>query len=233
MSADEVNLLERRYFNFLIKLFEAKGTTFTKNLLSQYSIRENWLDYSGDMSFVQRGLESVIQGIIFESVDWEICSTPEGSDSVFQTSRAMIHIDAKAYKYSDGDATGNKITLGPNQTSCFTENHLIYNNVPFISNLPHFYNHRMFGQIPCLTYFIKLIYNLDNELESFRNFRLILCSLPNGILNENIGISHFQAGRVINHSNNTRKSVRLNYSLLEIDYENPFKWQRFHELNMI
>jgi hypothetical protein len=233
MSPEEVNILERRYFNFLIKLFETKGTTFTKNLLSQYSIRDNWLEYSGDMSFVQRGLESVVQGVIFESVDWEICSTPEGSDSVFQTSRAMIHIDAKAYKYSDGDARGNKITLGPNQTSCFTENHLLYDNVPFISKLPHFYDHKMFGRIPCLTFFIKLIYNLDNELETFRNFELILCSLPNGFLNETIGTDHFQAGRGINHNNNTRLSVRLNYNSLEVDRQNPFKWQRFCKLNMI
>jgi hypothetical protein len=231
MTAEEVNILEKRYFDFLINLFEVKGTTFTKNLLSQYAIRDTWNNYNGDMSFIQRGLESVIQGLIFETVDWEVCSTPEGSDSVFQTSRAMIHIDAKAYKYSDNDAINNKINLGPNQTSCFTQVPLNYEGKPFKSNLPTFYSHRTFGNIPCLTYFLKLIYNLDDELETFRNFKLIICSLPNGLLNDHLGTNHFQAGKT--QTEFIRTSIRINYSLLEIDLTNEFKWKRFHKLDMI
>ena len=231
MNIDDINNLEKRYFNFLANLFEQKGTTFTKNLLSQYAIRDTWNDYSGDMAFIQRGLESVIQSVIYENVDWEICSTPMGADSIFQTARAMIHIDAKAYKSTDGDATGNKVTLGPNQTSCFTNTPLNYRNIPFNSNLPVYYSHKVYGQIPCLTYFLKLIYNLDNELTSFREFQLFLYSLPNGLLNDAIGVDHFQAGRTI--SNGLRTTIRLNFNKLEIDSNNPLKWQRFKELDMI
>lgn len=231
MTVEEINELEKKYFNLLINLFEKKGTTFTKNILSQYSIRETWNDYNGDMSFIQRGLESVIKGIIYKSVDWEICSTPEGSDCIFQTSRAIIHIDAKALKYDDSDATGNKINLGPNQTSCFTAEPLNYQDKLFRSNLPTLYNHSAFGTIPCLTYFLKLIYNLDDELNSFRNFSLILYSLPNGELNNQLGFNHFQAGKTQNE--HVRTSIRINYNILEIDELNQFKWKRYHKLNMI
>ncbi len=231
MTTSEINALEKRYFDFLINLFEIRGTTFTKNLLSQYAIRDTWNNYTGDMSFIQRGLESVIKGVVFEAVDWEICSTPEGSDSVFQTSRAMIHIDAKAYKYSDTDAIHNKLNMGPNQTSYFTNERLMYQNKPFTSNLPTFYNHRAFGQIPCLSYFLKLIYNLDEELDTFRTFKLILCSVPNGELVEELGTGYFQAGKT--SQSTYRTSIRINYSLLQIDEQNEFKWKRFHELNMI
>jgi hypothetical protein len=60
MTASDINKLEIKYFNFLIKLFEVRGTTFTKNLLSQYAIRDKWSKYKGDMSFIQRGLENVM-----------------------------------------------------------------------------------------------------------------------------------------------------------------------------
>lgn len=234
MTPELINSLEKKYFNFLINLFESKGTTFTKNLLSQYSIRDTWKDYAGDMSFISRGLEIVIQGLLFESVDWEICSTPEGADSIFQTSRAIIHIDAKAYKFTDGDATGNKITLGPNQTSCFTKSPLKLDGYLFTSNLPPTYDHKIFGKLPCLTYFLKLIYNLNEELETFRNFELILCSLPNAIVNNKFNNNnHFQAGRQKDHIKYTWKSIRLNYDNLPIDENNPLFWKRFHKLDMI
>lgn len=231
ININEINTLEKRYFEFLANLFEKKGTTFTKNLLSQYAIKDTWSDYSGDMAFIQRGLESVIQSVIYENVDWEICSTPMGADSIFQSSRAMIHIDAKAYKSTDGDATGNKVTLGPNQTSCFTIDPLVYDGIPFYSNLPITYPHKVYGQIPCLTYFLKLVYNLDNELESFRKFKLFLYSLPNGLLNDALGNEHFQAGRSIKQGQRT--SIRLNFNKLEVDETNPLKWKRFLELDMI
>ena len=231
MEIDEINNLEKRYFDFLANLFELKATTFTKNLLSQYAIRDTWKNYTGDMAFIQRGLESVIQSVIYENVDWEICSTPEGADSIFQSSRAMIHIDAKAYKYSDGDVTGNKITLSKNQTSCFTTTPLNYKGVPFSSNLPETYSHKVYGEVPCLTYFIKLIYNLDNELESFRKFKLILYSLPNGKVNQTLDNDHWGAGRGL--ENGHRTTIRIKFNSLEIDEANVFKWKRFKELDMI
>ena len=231
MNIEKINNLEKRYFDFLANLFELKATTFTKNLLSQYAIRDTWNDYAGDMAFIQRGLESVIQSVIYENVDWEICSTPQGADSIFQSARAMIHIDAKAYKYTDGDAKGNKITLGPNQTSCFTTTPLNYQNVPFTSNLPEIYDHKVYGNVPCLTYFLKLIYNLDNELDSFRNFKLILYSLPNGKLNQTLGFNHWGAGRGL--ANGQRKNIRIKFNSLVIDHNNVFKWKRFKKLDMI
>ncbi|GAA4968041.1 hypothetical protein GCM10023315_16940 [Algibacter aquimarinus] len=232
MTPQEINKLEQQYFNFLIKLFEEKGTTFTKNLLSQYAIRDKWNNYQGDMSFIQRGLENVIQGILFENVDWEICSTPEGADSVFQTSRAVIHIDAKAYKHDDGDALGNKITVQGNQTSYFTDAPLIYSGFPFKSNLPISYKHKVYGEVPSLTYFLKLTYDLSNELDSFRKFKLFLYCIPNGTHKAHLGIKFFQAGRGFN-SRRERTSIRPNFNKLVVDLNDEFKWKRYHELDMI
>ncbi|WP_460220075.1 PDDEXK family nuclease [Psychroserpens sp. MEBiC05023] len=231
MDIEEINRLEKRYFDFISNLFETKATTFTKNILSQYSLRDSWHDYTGDMTFIQKGLESIVHSLIYKNVDWELSSTPEGSDSIFQTAKAVIHVDAKAVLKTDQDAIGNKITIQKNQCSYCTENSLIYLNKTFQSNLPPIYNHKTYGEIPCLTYFVKLIYDLDSELDSFRKFKLILYSVPNGKFNPVLGTNFFQAGRSTTSS--TRGSIRVNFNLLDYDINNNLKWKRYKDLDMI
>ena len=76
-----------------------------------------------------------------------------------------------------------------------------------------------------------MIYNLDNELESFRKFKLILYSLPNGKVNQTLDNDHWGAGRGL--ENGHRTTIRIKFNSLEIDEANVFKWKRFKELDMI
>lgn len=194
-SEEEINSLDYRYFQKIKKIIEENGTTFLKNLTSHFQIHDSWSNYSGKMSFIQEGVERVVQSIVSNNVDWEVCSTPVGADSVFITSKAMIHIDSKAIQFSDGDATTNKVTLSKNQTSYATDEPIIYEGVPFQSNLPTIYNHSVYGDLICLTYFIKVVYDMRENLNSFRSFKVILCSIPNGELKERYGETIINAGR--------------------------------------
>lgn len=197
MEKSMINQLDKIYFNKIKEIIESNGTTFFNNLTSYFDIVESWRDYSGKMSYIQEGVERVVQSIISDNVDWDICSTPVGADSVFMTPKAVIHIDSKAILYSDGDATENKVTLSKNQTSYMTSDEYTYADTSFKSNLPCFYNHRLYGEVLCLTYFVKVIYDLRDGLNSFRNFRVILCSIPNGELRDIYGCDFIQAGRSI------------------------------------
>lgn len=197
MDKSSINKLDKMYFNKIKDIIESNGTTFFKNLTSHFDIVESWSDYSGKMSYIQEGVERVVQSIISDNVDWDICSTPVGADSVFMTPKAVIHIDSKALLYSDGDATENKVTLSKNQTSYMTPEEYTYGDSSFKSNLPCFYDHRLYGEVVCLTYFVKVIYDLTDDLNSFRNFKVILCSIPNGELRDVYGYDFIQAGRSI------------------------------------
>ena len=197
MNNSEINKLDKIYFNKIKEIIESNGTTFFKNLTSHFDIEESWNNYSGKMSYIQEGVERVVQSIISDNVDWDICSTPVGADSVFMTPKAIIHIDSKALLYSDGDAIENKVTLSKNQTSYMTQQEYIYGDSSFKSNLPCFYDHRLYGRVVCLTYFVKVIYDLREGLDSFRNFKVILCSIPNGELSNIYEYDFVQAGRSI------------------------------------
>ncbi|MGL5330711.1 MAG: hypothetical protein ACRDD7_15695, partial [Peptostreptococcaceae bacterium] len=197
MNNSDVNRLDKIYFNKIKKIIESNGTTFFKNLTSHFDIEESWNNYSGKMSYIQEGVERVVQSIISDNVDWDICSTPVGADSVFMTPKAVIHIDSKALLYSDGDAVENKVTLSKNQTSYMTNNEYVYGDSSFKSNLPCCYDHKLYGEVVCLTYFVKVIYDLREGLNSFRNFKVILCSIPNGELSDIYGYEFVQAGRSI------------------------------------
>lgn|GEM_PF-4532274 len=197
MDKLSINKLDKLYFDKIKEIIESNGTTFFKNLTSHFDIVESWNDYSGKMSYIQEGVERVVQSIISDNVDWDICSTPVGADSVFMTPKSVIHIDSKALLYSDGDATENKVTLSKNQTSYMTPEEYTYGDSSFKSNLPCFYEHRLYGEVVCLTYFVKVIYDLTDGLNSFRNFKVILCSIPNGELRDIYGYDFIQAGRSI------------------------------------
>ena len=81
-----------------------------------------------------------------------------GADSVFVTPKAIIHIDAKCVLNSDNDAKNNCLSVGPNQTSYSDINVITKNDKEFQSNFPSVYGHEVYGDLVCLTYFIKVCY---------------------------------------------------------------------------
>ncbi|SOC41457.1 hypothetical protein [Ureibacillus acetophenoni] len=193
---EQLNNLEKYYYFKLKEILESNGTTFFKNLTSQFLFNDIEETYSGK-SAVADVMERVVQTIISNNTDWEIFSHPASSDSSFLTPKAVIHIDCKSTLDTDQDAIGHKVDLGKNQTSYASIDPIDYLGTPFKSNLPTVYDHQLYGELYTLTYIVKLVYNLDSGIDSLRNFELYLCSIPNGLMRDELGLDFVQAGRTM------------------------------------
>ncbi len=98
-------------------------------------------------------------------------SSPIGADMFFETYKAFLHIDIKTAKLDNMSDFKGKIPIGGNQTSYKSD---IY---PFAVNLPTVYSHQ--NKI-CLTYFINIIYEIENNNIEIKAIYLIC--VPNGRL---------------------------------------------------
>lgn len=208
MDLTTINKYEKLYFEKINSIIESNGTTFIKNILSQFELE--YSSITGKKSVIQEGVERVVQSIISKHVDWDICSTGLGSDSIFMTPKAVIHIDSKAVKWDDGDAD-NKINLGKNQTSYFTEEPLIKEQIPFTSKLPLMYKHRLYNDLICLTYFVKFVYKLDSQNNKFEDYKIMIGCVPNGRLFRTLGEEFIDAGKT--------KVANIQLAIPREDYE--------------
>ncbi len=210
MTKEEINILDQYYFNKIKGAFEENGMTFIKTICSAFPIKETWEDYGNKKSCFQEALERCIQSTITNNFDWEICGTPMGADSVFVTPKAIIHIDAKCVLNSDNDAKINCISVGPNQTSYSSEIIVSKNDKEFNSNLPAVYSHKIYGELVCLTYFIKVCYDRTFDEHFRENLSITLNSFPNGMLAEVYGTDFLKIGK--------NNSAKLEYVLQETAY---------------
>ncbi len=182
LDAVAINELEKYYFEKIKDAIASNGMTFLKTICSAFPIKDTWEDYTQKKSCFQEALERCIQSTITNNFDWEICGTPVGADSVFITPRAVIHIDAKCVLNSDNDAKNNSLSVGPNQTSYSTEVPIQKNDKEFSSNLPTIYHHEIYGELVCLTYFIKVCYDKKFDSSFSKNLTVTLNCFPNGKL---------------------------------------------------
>lgn len=191
-----VNRYEKLYFERIKRIIEENGTTIFRNLTTRYNFNNLESSYEG-MSEIANGMERVIQSIISEQTDWEIFSLPQSSDSAFITPKCVIQIDSKSTLVTDSDSTGHKITVGKNQISYAShDREIMYRGVPFKSNIPFIYNHNIYGELYSTTYFIKMHYDISNGISTFRNFKIYLACIPNGLLQDIYGVGFAKAGRV-------------------------------------
>lgn len=210
MTLEEINSIERYYFEKIKAAFEGNGMTFLKTICSAFPIKETWENYENKKSCFQEALERCIQSTITNNFDWEICGTPVGADSVFVTPRAIIHIDAKCVLNSDNDAKNNCLSVGPNQTSYSDVEIITKNDKEFQSNLPSVYNHEVYGELVCLTYFIKVCYDRNFDASFSKSLRLSLNCFPNGKLASVYGTDFLKIGK--------NNSAKLEYVLTRNEY---------------
>ena len=205
MTPEEINSIERYYFEKIKAAFEGNGMTFLKTICSAFPIKDTWENYENKKSCFQEALERCIQSTITNNFDWEICGTPVGADSVFVTPKAIIHIDAKCVLNSDNDAKNNCLSVGPNQTSYSDINVITKNDKEFKSNLPSVYKHEVYGELVCLTYFIKVCYDRKFDESFSKSLNLSLNCFPNGKLADVYGTDFLKIGK--------NNSARLEYVL--------------------
>lgn len=215
MTPEEINRIERYYFEKIKAAFEENGMTFLKTICSAFPIKDTWESYENKKSCFQEALERCIQSTITNNFDWEICGTPVGADSVFVTPKAIIHIDAKCVLNSDNDAKSNCLSVGPNQTSYSDINVITKNDKEFNSNLPSVYGHEVYGDLVCLTYFIKVCYDRKFDESFSKSLRLSLNCFPNGSLANIYGTDFLKIGK--------NNSARLEYILPRNEYLKYYK----------
>lgn len=177
----EIQTLEKKYFNILSDLFSRNLGDIITQIYSQESIITP--STNNKSNTIEHSVENIVEGIIFSQLGWKVCSLPVSSDSCFEVGDAIVNIDAKSVKDTDRDATGNKVNLQRSQTS-YSEGRTItlagkgrQHTRTWEPKLKTYEQHKMFGEIPNLTYVFKAIYSNTNLVEE-----LYLISIPHGQL---------------------------------------------------
>lgn len=169
LTNKEIQHLEKKYFDILCDLFNRNLGEIITQIYSQESIITP--STTAKSNKIEHSVENIVEGIIFSQLGWKVCSLPVSSDSCFEVGDAIVNIDAKSVKNTDGDATGNKVNLQNTQTS------YSYGKTISLTGRGHlrtwkpklklYEQHKMFGEIPNLTYIFKAIYSDVNLVENY------------------------------------------------------------------
>jgi len=176
-------------------------------LNSKDEIKDDWIEvYKKKVSDIDRGAERIYFWLLNQLGFPN--STPIGSDLLFETSNAFIHIDVKTTSYyiknkygdlllNSGDYKG-LVSIGKNQTSYHYEEN---NGTIHEANLPHIYKTK---EKICLTYIIHLIYDKEED-GNLKILALLLLAIPNGALHKVYG------NKICGSSKNKNEAFRYRY----------------------
>ena len=190
--------LERIRYNFLDNINE-----IIDGLNSRLAIRSDWYEqFVGAkkkvVSDLEMGAERIFHYVFAHSMKHPN-SSPIGSDLMYETYDAFVHIDIKTVADSNiGDYKG-KIAIQPNQTSYPLSKYGLSPNLPiFYSKI--FVKEGKEYKKPTLTYFIYVLH----KLASHEICSVLLVCMPNGKLYKEYGDDIIQAGK-------TKSSVRYSF----------------------
>lgn len=175
----------------LIKLLRTK-----EEIACHWKTLFNRVDKKQQSGTMARGAERVLASLFPNT--WRPNSTPIGSDFMFETVDAMIHIDIKTAKYENAADHSGKIPIGLNQTSYYDE------NSGFRGNLPTRYTIRRDDQNQsklCITYAIQIVFFEKNQ----EIICVVLVCIPNGELHP---LYH---DNVVDKGKSKGKSIRYRY----------------------
>ena len=146
MELREIENIELKYMDKLYHFLKFSLDDILEGFDSREKIRDDWFEHysSGDkkVSDFSTGAERVIYALLTRRIIGDPNSSPVGSDLMFETEDAYIHIDLKTVKQDTnaGDYAG-KTAVGRNQNS-YRGNMMLKNGVTreYIPSLPCFYN---------------------------------------------------------------------------------------------
>ena len=192
---EEIERWEWHYFNDIKFLLTQDINKMIDGLKSKEEIENDWkekfLQTSGTLSDFSRGAERIYYWL-FNQLG-KPNSTPIGSDMLFETYNAYLHIDIKTAKFSNKSDFKGRVNVGKNQTSYSIDN--------FTSNLPIVYTKQK-EQKYCLSYTILVIYD-DTTLNVLA---VNLICIPNGKLKS------IYASNIIDAGKNKGNSIRFKYN---------------------
>ena len=201
LTNTELELLEKKYFNILSELLERSIGQIINQIYSQNSI--TGAAVGGVTNVIEHAVENVVEAMIANQLHWNVCSMPVSADSCFECGDAIVHIDAKTISDTDGDNTNNKITVEASQTTYVKGNILNVSGKTWEPKLNLYENHFMFGEVPNVTYIIKVVYSNQHSVEKIK-----LISLPHGQLHTVFGGANILgAGR--KNDGNVRNNIRF------------------------
>lgn len=178
LSNDELISLEKKYLDIICRILSSNIGRFINEINSQKNIP----DYipTNKTNTIETAAENIMNAMIARRLDWGVASMPGASDSCYECGDAIVHIDAKTIKNVDGDAKSNRVDIRQNQTSFdFDYTHKVThsNGKEYIwkPKLHRYDNHKLFGEIPNLSYILRIIWSSDSLVE-----QISFISIPNG-----------------------------------------------------
>lgn len=188
-------------------------------LNSKDEIKIDWIDaFKKKSCDIDRGAERIYYWLLNQLGIPN--STPIGSDLLFETCNAFLHIDVKTSSYYTGtnkdiNASDFKgvVSIGENQTSY---EYIDNDKIPHSSNLPQIYKSK---NKLCLTYIIQLVYDKETD-GNLKILGLVLISIPNGALKEIYG------NDICGGSKNKNEAFRYYYKRkpkFELLNSNPYR----------
>ncbi|MFH1956210.1 MAG: hypothetical protein ABIJ28_00990 [Patescibacteria group bacterium] len=187
MNYKEIELIEKRYLDEIVFFIDEYLDLFLKRLKSKNEIKKDWLqvfkktsrEKYDKASELDKGAERVIHNLFGQYRTFSPNSSPIGSDLMFETSDAFIHLEVKTATDSNQADFKGKIQIAQNQTTYSVKRTKRGNSYPFIASLPTIYSN---GKI-CLTYVIQIIHNNNEDLPRI----IVLFSVPSGLLKNTYG----------------------------------------------
>lgn len=212
MNNAEIERKEEEYLNHIEFFARQNLSWLLGRLKSKNEIKSDWIDIFKatarekyeKSSELDVGAERVFHNLFGRFNMLLVNSTPIGSDLMFETYDAIIHVDIKTTTDSNPADFGGKIQIGQNQTSYSINMTKRGNIYPFKASLPQVYSN---GKV-CLTYIIQIIYNNDEDQPKIMS----LFSIPNGALYSTYG-DCVNAGKHKKELNklNSRGDIRFAY----------------------
>ena len=181
----ELEVLEKRYLDYIVTSLRQDLKGLLNGLNSRIKILDDWKNeflltsrVGYNSSDLDAGAERIFHHIFTPMFKFPN-SCPIGSDLMYKTDDAIVHIEIKTNLLTNPDYKG-KVQLGRNQIS--------YGITKFKPNLPSVY-HSI--NSPTLTYVIQIVHEHMNPKI---NALSVIC-IPNGQLFKHYGKNILQAGK--------------------------------------
>ncbi len=222
LSNQKIEILENKYLEKYYHFLMFAKDELLLGLKSKDKIQDSWLpvwNKSSDQEQKQSfsiGAERIFYSYLNSKGIGEPNSTPVGSDLMFETNDAFIHIDLKTAQTRNITDINESIFIGNNQTSfkgtlnVRNSGELSYEN----ANLPKYYKYKCGNNNiikPCLTYFITILHDESN----LKILTISIMCMPNGQLESDYKNKVLKAGKKVISKEREKKlvsTVRYNFS---------------------
>jgi hypothetical protein len=181
LTNPELEALEKKYHDIIGSILSNNIGRFINEINSQKNIPT--YTSSVKVNPIETGVENIMNAMIARRLDWGIASMQGASDSCYECGDSIVHIDAKTILDTDGDVSGetNRMDIRQNQTSFDfehtyeVEHSKTHKKYKWKPKLHRYEKHKLFGNVPNLTYFLRIIWSETNLVEE-----ISLICIPNG-----------------------------------------------------